>query len=87
MPRWAIERQLGNLGQALRRATEDDDTIRSTISEVEQAIAFQTAIAKRYDGIDNQVVWATVIEDMDPLRRALQKLLTESGEPLETPYT
>ncbi len=82
LPRWALEWQLNILGQALRRIDPADRTLRTQVPEIREAIATQTAMSKRYDEIDNQLVWATAMEDMDPLRKAIQAALYEAGEPI-----
>lgn len=78
--RWALERQFGNLGRALERGCDSDPWLRHEVPEIGQMIAFQTNISKKYDQVDDEVVWSTAINDMDDLRRSIQNILQDAGE-------
>jgi len=73
--RLAVERRIEILGEAARRIS---DAFREVHPEVpwRQIIAQRNVLAHQYDDIDDQLVWRLVQENLAPLRRVLEALLT-----------
>ena len=80
--------QFHTLGMALRRiATADEKDLYGRCPGIKMAIDNQTAFGKQYDSLDLEVVWSTVIEDLDPLRMAIRRELRQAGEALDSSGT
>lgn len=75
--RSAIERQFEILGEAMYRVDEMDSALRYELPAIGDAIGMRNMIAYNYDSVDNEVVWATMIENLDPLRKAIQQALAK----------
>lgn len=70
----AVIRALEIIGEAARQIPEE---IRKNHPEVEwaEAIAMRNKVIHGYFGVDLQVVWNTVREDLPPLRQAVAWIL------------
>ena len=75
----AVIRALEIVGEAARQIPEE---IRKNHPDVAwaEAIAMRNKVIHGYFGVDLQVVWNTVREDLPPLRRAVAKILEGVGE-------
>lgn len=65
--RSAVERQLEILGEASRRAIEDDVGLGGRIPDLSLAIGLRNRIIHGYDRIEHAVVFETVRCDLPPL--------------------
>ena len=70
----AVIRALEVIGEAARQIPAE---VRKNHPEVEwaEAIAMRNKVIHGYFGVDMQVVWNTVREDLPPLRQAVAKIL------------
>lgn len=73
--RSAIERQFEILGDAMYRVDKMDGTLRYELTPIGDAIGMRNMIAYNYNSVDNEVVWATIIENLDPLQKAIREAL------------
>lgn len=76
--RSAVERQVEIVGEACRRALEDEPALRSSLPEAALAVAMRNRIAHGYDTVDDGIVFQTVTRRfaalLDGLRRALRAI-------------
>jgi uncharacterized protein with HEPN domain len=73
--RSAVERQLEILGEACRRALDEQASLRERIPELALAVALRNRIIHGYDRIEHAVVFDTVVRDLPPLIVALDNEL------------
>ncbi len=72
----AIERQLGIIGEAIKRLKEIDPT--ELIKYQHDIIGFRNIIIHNYDGLDDTLVWSIIKEDLVSLKKeVLAKLETQ----------
>jgi uncharacterized protein with HEPN domain len=72
----AIERQLGIIGEAIKRLKEIDP--KELIKYQNDIIGFRNIIIHNYDGIDDTLVWSIIKDDLASLRtEVLEKLEIE----------
>jgi uncharacterized protein with HEPN domain len=71
----AVERQLEILGEAARRLS---DEFRQAHPEIDwrRIIGLRNILIHRYDEIRQQVIWTTVITELEPLLTQLETLLS-----------
>lgn len=73
--RSAVERQVEIVGEACRRALQDEPSLRSRLPEAALALAMRNRIAHGYDTVDDGIVYQTVTMRfaalLDGLRREL----------------
>lgn len=76
MLRDAIERNIERLSEASRRIP---DALKGRVPEIPwRSIAgIGNVLRHDYDGVDNEIIWNLVREDLVPLRQALTSLLRE----------
>ena len=76
--RSAVERQVEIVGEACRRALEDEPALRSLLPEAALAVAMRNRIAHGYDTVDDGIVFQTVTTRfaalLDGLRRELSRI-------------
>ncbi len=75
MRRWAIERQLEVIGEALGVAVREDDIVSRLIPETRFMVGLRNKISHGYDGISDEVVWDTVVTDIPVLLAKIEELL------------
>ncbi len=83
--RSAIEREFEKLGEAMWRVDESDPDLRYSLPAIGEAIGIRNTIAYHYDTVDDEAVWAVIIEDLDPLRRAIRTALNLPDEEATPP--
>lgn len=70
----AIERQLGIIGDALRKYRSIST---KAISEHDQQIiSFRNRLIHAYDDIDNLIVWVVIQKYVPELKKAVQEIMT-----------
>ena len=69
----AIERQLGIIGEAVKRVKEIDP--QELIQFHSDIIGFRNILIHNYDGIDDTIVWAIIKEDLMLLKEEVSKKL------------
>lgn len=69
----AVERQLGILGEAAGRISDD---FRQQHPEIEwrKIVGLRNVLTHRYDDIRQETVWLTVVKDLEPLQTKLMAL-------------
>jgi uncharacterized protein with HEPN domain len=78
--RSAIERQVEIVGEACRRALDDEPALRERMPECALAIAIRNRIAHGYDSVDNLIVLNTVKGSFPSLaERLVQELARFPG--------
>jgi uncharacterized protein with HEPN domain len=73
--RYAIERQLITIGEALTRALRVDPELAHHISETPQIVSFRNQLVHNYPGIDAAQVWDIITTDLPVLLREVRTLL------------
>lgn len=75
MLRFAIERQLEIIGEAVNHLT---DEIKSNNPDIEwrKVTAFRNFIIHGYFGVDLELVWDIVVNKIPPLRLVVERMLT-----------
>lgn len=71
----AVERQLEILGEACRRAPDEDTRLRERIPGTALAIALRNRIIHGYDRVEHEIVFDTVQRDLPPMMAALREEL------------
>lgn len=69
--RSAVERQLEILGEACRRALEEEPDLRQRLPAALLAVALRNRIIHGYDKVENAIVFDTVKRDVPDLAAAL----------------
>ncbi|MEM9448246.1 MAG: DUF86 domain-containing protein [Cyanobacteria bacterium P01_E01_bin.6] len=71
----AAERQFEILGEAARRLSDEFRQAHSKI-EWRKIIGLRNILIHRYDEIRQQIIWETVVSELDPLLAQLENLLS-----------
>jgi uncharacterized protein with HEPN domain len=79
MRRSAVERQLEILGEACARLVRLEPALIVSVANLKFAIDLRNRIIHGYDSVDDEIVYLTVTDDLDPLRIDLRRLLAERG--------
>ena len=79
MRRSAVERQLEILGEACSRLAKLDPAFIESIANLKLAIDLRNRIIHGYDSVDDEIIYFTVMEDLDQLRSDLSGLLSIRG--------
>jgi len=77
--RSAVEPQLEILGEASARLVRLDPSIQVQAPELKLAIDLRNRIIHGYDAVDDEIVFLTVFEDLNPLKQFLTKQLALRG--------
>jgi uncharacterized protein with HEPN domain len=73
--RSAVERQFEIIGEALSQRAKLDPATASRISEHRRIIAFRSILVHGYAGVDDMLVWDTVVTRLAGLQREVDELL------------
>lgn len=79
MRRSAVERQLEILGEACARLAKLEPVLIGSVENLKLAIDLRNRIIHGYDSVDDEIVYATVIDDLHGLHADLSKLLALRG--------
>jgi uncharacterized protein with HEPN domain len=79
--RSAIERQLEILGEACRRALDEDGSLRERIPELPLAVALRNRIIHGYDRVEQAIVFDTVTRDLPLLAERVEAELSRLPPP------
>ena len=79
--RSAVERQLEILGEACRRAVDEEPPLREQIPEMALAIALRNRIIHGYDRLEHAILLDTVRRDLPVLIQALVRELERFPAP------
>jgi uncharacterized protein with HEPN domain len=77
--RSAVERQVEVVGEAFRRALNEDEGLRERLPDAALAVAIRNRIAHGYDSIDDAIVHETVSQRFAGLRDALRREMAARG--------
>ena len=69
----AIERQLGIIGEAVKRIKDIDP--QELIQFHSDIIGFRNILIHNYDGIDDSIVWAIIKQDLTSLKEEVARKL------------
>ena len=69
----AIERQLGIVGEAVKRIKDIDP--QELIQFHSDIIGFRNILIHNYDGVDDTIVWAIIKDDLTALKEEVAKKL------------
>lgn len=76
----AVERQLMVLGEASRRALDEDPSLRTRLPDLAFAVGLRNRLVHGYDTVDDEIVHDTVRADLPGLIAAMRALLAgEAG--------
>lgn len=79
--RSAVERQLTILGEAARRALDEEPTLREQLPDLVYAVGLRNRLVHGYDTVDDEIVFDTAHADLPGLIRELEALLPETLPP------
>lgn len=79
MHRSAVERQLEILGEACARLARMEPSLLGSVANMKLAIDLRNRIIHGYDAVDDEIVYLTVVDDLDSLRFDLSRLLAARG--------
>jgi uncharacterized protein with HEPN domain len=79
MRRSAVERQLEILGEACSRLAKLEPALVDSVANLKLAIDLRNRIIHGYDSVDDEIVYFTVMDDLDGLRVDLSQLLAQRG--------
>src|SRR5437868_1823426 len=68
MRRWAVERQMTIVGEALGVALQKNPTLRNSITEARDIVDFRNMLVHGYSVIQHDRVWGTIHDDLPRLR-------------------
>lgn len=73
--RFAVERQLITIGEALNQLSKHFPASAAQVTEVPSIVAFRNHIVHGYATLDDEVVWASATEELHSLAEELRSLL------------
>jgi uncharacterized protein with HEPN domain len=75
--RYATERLLITVGEALARASALQPDLEQVLPDLRKIIGFRNIAVHGYHSIDNEQVWRIVQEDIAPLKQSIYNLLKD----------
>ena len=79
MRRSAVERQLEILGEASARLVKLEPALAGAVPNLKLAIDLRNRIIHGYDSVDDEIVYWTVVDDLEGLKMELSDLLAARG--------
>ena len=73
----AIERQMITIGEALRGAIEQDQSLISHFTDVRKIIAFRNHVVHKYFDVDDATVWDVIINHLPGVVEIVNVLLAD----------
>jgi len=73
--KFAVERNIEIIGEAMNRILKKDDTIE--ITNARKIVDARNSISHGYDQIDDTVIWGIVVNHLPILKTEVEKLLAE----------
>lgn len=68
----AVERDLEIIGEAVKKLTELDSTIK--LSSIKKIIGLRNMISHAYDSIEDELIWAIIQKDIPILEKEIKSL-------------
>jgi uncharacterized protein with HEPN domain len=81
--RWAVERQLTIIGEALSGLRRVDSPMAGNIPDLARIVAFRNVLIHGYAVVDDRLVWGVIERNLDQLRTVLATLLKDA--PVQDP--
>jgi len=78
--RYAVERKLTVLSEALAQAKQHFPRVQEDMSELRQIIAFRNRLVHAYLHIDDKAVWGILLDDLGPLVREAEAAMARQTE-------
>ena len=75
--RSAVQRELQNIGEALRQLASRDPDTAARIAEHERIIRFRHALVHGYDSVKPELVWDVIANKLSTLRNELEEMLQQ----------
>ena len=75
--RSAVERQFEIIGEALSKASKEDDGVGRVIPEIPRIVDLRNRLIHGYDSVDDQLIWDVVRAKLPGLRDALARHLVQ----------
>ncbi|HUG11003.1 MAG TPA: HepT-like ribonuclease domain-containing protein [Opitutaceae bacterium] len=69
--RSAVERQFEIIGEALSKASKEDDNVARLLPDVPRIVGLRNRLIHGYDNVDDQLIWDIVRTKLPALRNAL----------------
>lgn len=79
MFRSAVERQLSILGEAIVKLLKSDPALENLIDSARQIVGFRNQLIHNYGGIDPDVVWTVVVQELPALKQCSDDLIRRLG--------
>jgi uncharacterized protein with HEPN domain len=79
MVRDAVERRLGIIGEALKRAMDFEPELVEQVPELRQIVGLRNRVIHGYDAMDDEIVWDVVQNKIPLLRVRVEELLGEDN--------
>lgn len=77
--RSAVERKLEIVGEALKRAEDEDATLIEQLPELRQIVGLRNRVIHGYDAVDDEIIWDVVQHKLPVLSTLLADLLGHEG--------
>ena len=71
----AVERKFEIIGEALKRASEDDPSVLNAIPDLRRIVGTRNRIIHAYDAVDQLILWDAIHNDLPSLRNSLLEVL------------
>ncbi len=77
--RFAVERQLEIIGEAVNHLSDDTKAAAPSI-EWRKIVAFRNFVSHEYFGVDTELLWDIATHKLEPLEQAIRQLLVDSAD-------
>jgi len=75
--RSAVLYQFVIIGEALNKAWKIDSDLESQITDLQEIVDFRNHITHGYSLIDEEIVWAIIIDDLPKLEKEVEQLINK----------
>lgn len=72
----AVERKLVLIGEALNQMQRMQPEMRDAVTDLSRIVAFRNILVHVYFGVDDQIVWKTVTQNLKQLQVEVENLPT-----------
>jgi uncharacterized protein with HEPN domain len=73
----AVDCKFEILGEALKKATEAEPSLTTTVPDLRAIISTRNRIIHAYDAVDQLILWDAICNDLNDLRRDLHQLTNQ----------
>jgi uncharacterized protein with HEPN domain len=78
MLKWAIERDLEIIGEAVNRILKRDSDFEKLISNAKAIIGLRNQVIHAYDNVSDENIWSIVINHIPNLKKEVEILISEN---------